>query len=209
MLIAKKNPLFFRQVAVSLISILLLNGCAQLSALQMAGTAVGVVLEATGVIKKDGDASKNTKDLAIRIFAGEQMNLTSGGLPLSLVTKIYVLRSSEKLKAMTYPQITASDLEKEALAEELVSVREITLLPGKAYDLTLKIPGDATTIGVVGMFRTPYSGRWKLAFDSKQSMDGGITIGAHACAFSASKGVLINEISAESVRSLVGIQCNS
>ena len=97
----------------------------------------------------------------------------------------------------------------EALAEELVSVREITLLPGKAYDLTLKIPGDATTIGVVGMFRTPYSGRWKLAFDSKQSMDGGITIGAHACAFSASKGVLINEISAESVRSLVGIQCNS
>ena len=188
----------------------LLSGCAQLSALQMAGTAVGVVLEATGITKKDnGDPSKTTKDLPIRIFAGEQLNLTSNGQPLSLVTKIYILRSPEKLKALTYPQITASDLEKEALAEELVSVRELTLLPGKAYDLVLKIPGDATTIGVVGMFRTPYSGRWKLAFDSKQSMDGGITIGAHACAFNASKGVLVSDISAESVRSLVGIQCNS
>ena len=187
-----------------------LMGCAQVSALQMAGSAVGMVLEAAGVTKKEsGDPSKSIKDLSIRIFAGDQLNLTSSGKPLSLVVKIYVLRSPERLKSLTYPQINSTEGEKEALGEELISVREIILLPGKSYDAVLKVPGDATTIGVVGMFRAPYSSRWKLAFDSKQSFETGITIGAHACALSASKGVLVTEISPESVRSLVGIQCNS
>jgi len=210
MTIATPIRFFSTQLAAVMFLSMLLSGCAQVSALQMAGTAVGMVLEATGVTKKDnGDQSKITKDLPIRIFAGDQLNLTSNGKPLSLVIKIYVLRSSERLKTLTYPQITSTESEKEALGDELISVREIILLPGKSYDAVLKIPGDATTIGVVGMFRAPYSSRWKLAFDSKQSFDSGITIGAHACALSASKGALVTEISPESVRSLVGIQCNS
>ena len=102
-----------------------------------------------------------------------------------------------------------TEAEKEALGEELVSVREVVLLPGKSYDITIKVPGDATAIGIAGMFRVPYQGRWKLAFDNKLSFDNGITIGAHACAFNASKGVLVADISPDSMRSLVGVQCNS
>lgn len=185
------------------------SGCAQVSAIQLAGSAVGAVLEATGVTKKEVDPSKISRDMSLKIFAGDQLNLSAGGKPLSLVTKIYVLRASEKFKAMTYPQIASTDSEKEALGEELVSAKEIVLLPGKSYDLTLKVPGDATTIGVVGMFRMPYQGRWKLAFDNKPSFDNGITIGAHACAFVSSKGVLVAEISPDSMRSMVGVQCNS
>lgn len=187
----------------------MLNGCAQVSALQLAGSAVGMVLEATGVTKKDADPSKISRDMSVRIYAGEQLNLTSTGKPLSLVTKIYVLRSTERFKALTYPQIVSAESEKEGLGEELIAVREIVLLPGKSYDLTLKVPGDATTIGVVGMFRAPYQGRWKVALDSKLSFDNGVIIGAHACAFSVSKGALVNEISPETFRSLVGVQCNS
>ena len=129
--------------------------------------------------------------------------------PLSLVTKIYVLRANEKFKGMTYPQITSAEAEKEALGEELIAAREIVLLPGKSYDITLKVPGDAASIGVVGMFRAPYQSRWKLAFDNKRSPDNGIIIGAHACAFNASKGALVSDISPETVRSMVGIQCSS
>lgn len=168
-----------------------------------------MVLEATGVTKKEGDLSKISRDMNVRIFAGDQLNLSASGKPLSLVTKLYVLRANEKFKAMTYPQITSPEAEKEALGEELVSVREIVLLPGKAYDITLKVPGDATTIGIVGMFRAPYQARWKLAFDNKLSFDNGITLGAHACSFVASKGTLVADISPENTRSLVGIQCNT
>lgn len=193
---------------VAIISVLI-SGCSSMSAVQMAGSAVGLVLEATGVIKKDtGDPTKKLTDLSLRIFGGEQLNTTSNGKSLSLVMKVYILRSSERLKTLTYPQIATSEGEKEALGEELLSVREITVIPGKSYDLLLKLPGDATTIGIVGMFRAPHSQRWKLGFDAKQSFDSGIIVGAHACALTATKGALISEISPDSVRSLVGVQCN-
>jgi type VI secretion system protein VasD len=197
------------RLIVSLLAMAALGGCAQMSAVQLAGSAVGMVLEATGVVKKESDPSKINRDMSVRLYAGDQLNLSSSGKPLSLVAKIYVLRANEKFKGMTYPQITSGEQEREALGEELISVREIVLLPGKSYDITLKVPGDATTIGIVGMFRTPYQARWKLAFDNKLSFDNGITIGAHACAFSASKGALVADISPETVRSLVGVQCNA
>ncbi|MCE1239532.1 MAG: type VI secretion system lipoprotein TssJ [Azonexaceae bacterium] len=204
----QKICLFFR--IFSAITVALLCGsCAHISALQLAGTAVGIALDVAGVTKKDGDPSKNTKDMDVRIFAGDQLNTAKNGAALSLVTKIYILRSADKFKTMTYQQIATGELEKEALGEELVSVKEVVLLPGKSYDIKLKIPGDATNIGIVGMFRAPFQSRWKLAFDNKPSFSEGITVGAHACAFSATKGTLVKEISPESVRSLVGIQCNS
>ena len=186
----------------------LLIGCTPISSVQLAGTAIGVVLEATGVIKKDGsDQNKRTKDLSIKVFGGNQLNTTQDGRPLSLVIKIYVLRSPERLASLTYPQITSIEGEKEALGEELLAVREIVVIPGKFYDLVLKVPAEATTIGVVGMFRAPYGSRWKLAFDAKRSFDTGIIIGAHACALTASQGSLLTDISPASVQSLVGVQC--
>lgn len=186
-----------------------ISGCGSTSAIQLAGTVVTLALEATGVVKKDtGDPTKKLTDLSLRIHAGEQLNTTSSGKSLSLVMKVYILRSPERLKTLTYPQILSPEEEKEALGESLVTTREITVLPGKAYDLVLKVPGDATTVGVVGMFRAPYSQRWKLGFDTKNSFDSGIIIGAHACALTASKGSLVSEISPDSVQSLVGVQCN-
>lgn len=187
-----------------------LSGCGSTSAIQLAGSVVGMALEASGVIKKDsGDPSKKVTDLSVKISAGQQLNLTSDGKPLSLVAKVYVLRAPERLKTLTYPEIATVELEKEGLGETLISTREITLLPGKTYDLQLKVPGDATVIGITGLFRAPYTYRWKLAFNAKESFSEGIVVGAHACAFTASKGNLVTEISPETVRSLVGTQCNS
>lgn len=165
-----------------------------------------MALEATGVFKKDGKDKQN--DLPVRIFAGDELNTTSSGKPLSLVMKIYVLRSAERLKTLSISQTATPESEKEALGEDLISVREITLIPGKSYGIVLKVPEDGTTIGIGGMFREPYANRWKLAFDTKQSLDSGITVGAHSCSLTASKGALITSISPVSAQSLNGVQCN-
>jgi len=198
-------------LAVGAICIVLLSGCAAVPAgAQMATTAIGVVLEATGIIKKDaGDPNRRTTDLSIKVYAGQQLNTTESARPLSLVLRIYVLRSPERLRMLTYTQMASEDSEKEGLGEDLVAVREIVLIPGRSYDLVVKVPGEATTIGVVGMFRAPFASRWKLAFDAKRSFDSGIIVGAHACALTASEGGLITDISPPSVQSLVGVQCNS
>lgn len=191
-----------------LICAALTSGCATTSGVQLAGTAIGIVLEATGVLKKDGDPSKRVKDLSIRIFGGEELNTTNSGVSMSLVAKIYVLRSPERLRTLTYPQMASHESEKEAFGEDLIMVREVTIIPGKSYELPFKVPGDASTIGIVGMYRAPYSYRWKLAFDAANSYSSGIIVGAHACALTASKGALNSDISPDTVKSLVGVQCN-
>ncbi|MDR2881143.1 MAG: type VI secretion system lipoprotein TssJ [Azoarcus sp.] len=196
-------------LATGVACLILLSGCASTGA-QVAGTALGVILEAAGVIKTDaGDPNKRTTDLSIKVYAGQQLNTTNSTRPLSLVLKVYVLRSPERLRTLTYAQIASSDSEKEGLGEDLVAIREIVALPGQSYDLVVKVPGEATTIGVVGMFRAPFASRWKLAFDAKRSFKSGIIVGAHACALTASEGGLINDISPPSVQSLVGVQCDS
>lgn len=197
-------------LAVITLCLALLSGCNSISSVQMAGSALGVVLEATGVVKKDNsDPNKRTTDLSIKLFAGDQLNTTDTSTSLSLVMKIYILRSPERLRTLTSAQIASSDSEKEGLGEDLVAVREIIVLPGKSYDLVVKVPGEAATIGIVGTFRAPFSSRWKLAFDAKRSFDSGIIVGAHACALSASQGALITDISPISVQSLVGVQCHA
>jgi type VI secretion system protein VasD len=194
--------------AIALLVLLALGGCASVGA-QLLGSAVGLALEASGVIKKESGENKNKQtDLPVQIFAGEQLNTTGSGKSLSLVMKIYILRSSERLRTLSDSQIVSSESEKEAFGEDLISIKEITLIPGKSYEFILKVPEDGVVIGIAGLFREPYMNRWKLAFDAKQSVDQGITIGAHSCSLTASKGALITTISSQSAQSLNGVQCN-
>jgi len=197
----------FAIYAIAIIVLATLGGCASVG-VQLLGSAVGLALEATGAIKKDsGDSKSKQYDLPVQIFAGEQLNTTSSGKSLSLVMKIYILRSSERLKAVSDSQLISPESEKEAFGDDLISVKEITLIPGKSYEIVLKIPEEGSVIGVVGVFRDPYMSRWKLAFDAKKSFDQGIIIGAHSCSLTASKGALITTISPLSAQSLNGVQC--
>lgn len=188
---------------------MMLAGCSSLSTVQLVGSAVGIALEATGVIKKDpADGKNKVTDLPIRIYASDLINTTDSGKSLSLIVKLYILRSTEQFKTASYSQIASPEGEKEALGQDIISVKEVTLIPGKSYEVILKVPADGTTIGIAGMFRAPFGNRWKLAFDAKQSFETGITVGAHGCALTASKGALETSISPESVRTLGGVQCN-
>ena len=71
---------------------LTIGGCAQLSAAQMATSAIGTALEAVGVLKKGPDEIKVSRDFSVKIFADDQLNLSQSRKALSLVIKLYVLR---------------------------------------------------------------------------------------------------------------------
>jgi len=187
---------------------ILLSGCAGASGVQMAGTAIGVILEASGVLKRDSDPSKRFKELSLRLSAGDELNTTKTGVSMSLVAKIYVLRSPERFASLSYEQLGTAESDSLLFGEDLISVRELILIPGKSYDVKLSIPGDATALAVVGMYRAPYANRWRVAFDAQKSLSSGIVVGAHACALSASAGTLLSQISPDSTFSLVGVSCN-
>jgi type VI secretion system protein VasD len=187
---------------------LFVSGCSTVSAVQVVGTAVNLALETAGLKKKTEGGKEPSFDVPLSVSAGDQLNTTDQGQSLSLVIRIYQLRTPQAFKTLTYEQASNPDAGKGTLGEDLISYREVTLVPGKIYDLNQKVSGDETIIGVVGLFRAPYGSRWKLAFDAKDSSDSGITIGAHACALTAGKGTLDPTITAESARTLSGIQCN-
>ena len=190
---------------VSAILLAWLPGCAALGAVGAAASAIDRVMDVSGMGKgRDAEGSKPV-EVAMKIHAGERLNASSNGQPLSLVLRVYTLRSPERLKALAYARLSAPDGEREALGEDLVAVRELVLIPGKSYEIVLKVPGEAGTIGVTGLFRAPHADRWKLAFDARKSADSGIVIGAHACALTASAGTLITD--SGPAASLVGVQC--
>lgn len=144
--------------------------------------------------------------MALKIHAGERLNTSRNGQPLSLVLRVYTLRSPERLKSLAYTRLIPPDGDRDALGEDLVSVRELVLIPGRSYELAVKVAGEADTIGVAGLFRAPHADRWKLAFDARRSADSGIVVGAHACALTAGAGTLLTDAGATA--SLAGVQCN-
>jgi len=183
-----------------------LCGCAALGAVGAAAGAVDRVMDVAGLGKgRDAEGSKPFA-VAIKIHAGERLNASSSGQAHSLVLRVYTLRSPERLKALAYARLSTPEGEREALGEDLMAVRELVLLPGKPYELTLKVAGEAGAIGVTGLFRAPYADRWRLAFDARKSADSGIVVGAHACALTASAGTLLTD--SGPAASLVGVQCN-
>lgn len=183
-----------------------LCGCAALGAVGAAAGAVDRVMDVAGLGKgRDAEGGKPFA-VTVKIHAGERLNASSGGQAHSLVLRVYTLRSPERLKALAYARLSAPEGEREALGEDLMAVRELVLIPGKSYELNLKVAGEASAIGVTGLFRAPHADRWKLAFDARKSADSGIVIGAHACALTAGAGTLLTD--SGPAASLVGVQCN-
>ena len=195
-----------RHVVAAATLLAALSGCAALGAVGAAAGAVDRVMDVAGLGKgRDAEGGKPFT-VAMKIHAGERLNAGSNGQAHSLVLRIYTLRSPERLKALAYARLSTPEGEREALGEDLMAVRELVLLPGKPYELTLKVAGEASAIGVTGLFRAPYADRWRLAFDARKSADSGIVVGAHACALTASAGTLLTD--SGPAASLVGVQCN-
>lgn len=171
----------------------------------MVGTAVNLALESAGLKKSDGTASL---DVPVHITADKSLNTIGGVQSLSLVVRIYQLRSTQTFETMTYELANASDGGQSTLGSDLVSMREVTLLPGKTYDLHQTGPGDVTAIGVIGLFHAPADNRWRLSFDAQASSGDGIKIGAHACSLTMDEGTLTQTSAAQSASMPANTQCN-
>jgi type VI secretion system protein VasD len=183
------------------------TGCATTAAVQAVGTAVNIAMQLSGIKTETGGDTQKTVEIPMRISAGSELNTTHSGQSLSLVVRVYQLRSGRAFGDLPYSAASADDAGKAVLGEDLISVEDVVLIPGKHYDLTQKLATDSTTIGVVGLFRSPAHRRWKIAFDALASQETGITIGAHACALTAGRGVVSGTQPTGQSRTLSGVHC--
>jgi type VI secretion system protein VasD len=178
---------------------LALGGCA---ATKVADDTLGDLtknlLEATGLKKPDppklpevpqAEALRLPRKVALRVHAGPELNHDANRQPLSLVLRIYKLKSSAAFLQAPYEAFATPGRDKEALGDDVIEMRELTLVPGQRYEADEKVPREAAAMGVVALFNAPAPLRWKFAFDAGAAERSGLVLGAHGCALTVTQGV--------------------
>ncbi|MGI9217640.1 MAG: type VI secretion system lipoprotein TssJ [Hydrogenophaga sp.] len=137
----------------------------------------------------------------LRIHASDQLNSDGAKRPLSLVVKVYKLKAHEDFMRAPYDAFAQAPYK----GDEVISSRELVLLPGQRYEVEEALPKDAAYLGVVALFKSPEAYRWRFVFDLASSAKEGVTLGAHQCALSVSQGETVG--SAIETRRLAGTVC--
>lgn len=157
-------------------------------------------LELTGLKKPElPDSALPDRRITWRLHASPSLNTLPDGQSLALLVRIYRLRSPDSF--LQAPADTFGDAarEKELLGDDLISVREVQLVPGQRHEATDKLPRDIGHVGIVALFHHPAVGRWRYAFATAPSELTGIDIGVHACAMTVHGGQPVG-VSHERVR---------
>lgn len=139
--------------------------------------------------------------IPLRIHAGDLLNSDGAQRPLSLVVKVYKLKAYEEFLRVPYSAFSQDAYK----GEEIVSSRELVLLPGQHHEVEESLPRDAPYLAVVALYKAPDAQRWRFVFDVASSAKDGITLGAHQCALSVSQGDTVG--AAPENRRLAGTVC--
>nr|WP_144108030.1 type VI secretion system lipoprotein TssJ [Paraburkholderia sp. BCC1886] len=168
----------------------LLGGCA--AGVTVLGAAANAALQASGLGKPDvPDAQKPPRNVGLTLYAASNLNAANDKRPLALVVRLYVLKDPTSFQQAPFDTFTDPAKEKTTLGADLLSVREVTLIPGQHYGVTEKVSHEAQAFGIVALFRDPAMQRWKFAFDPAKSEKSGIMIGLHNCAMTVTNGTVI------------------
>ncbi|MBB3257730.1 type VI secretion system protein VasD [Paraburkholderia bannensis] len=179
----------------------LLAGCA--AAVPAIGSAASAALQVVGIGKPDvPDAQKPPRNLGVTLYAARNLNAATDNKPLALVVRLYALKEPTSFQQAPFDTFTDPAREKTTLGADLLSVREITLIPGQRYSATEKVSREAQAFGIVALFRDPAMQRWKFAFDPAKSEKSGIMVGLHNCAMTVTSGTVIPVDSAQMVQPL-------
>lgn len=171
------------------IACLAISGCAS----QGGGVkqALGKTLQAVGL--KQGEVQPD--ELPIRLHAGDNLNTGDDGRAAALVVRVYQLRDAKRFDEAAFDVFLDERREHDVLGDDLVSVTEFLLTPGKRHEVLEALAEDGTHIGVVALFRAPAPTRWRFTFDTRKANADGITVGLHGCAMTTASPGLVTRLS--------------
>lgn len=174
---------------ISLVACLLISGCAT----QGGGIkeAFGNTLQAVGL--KQGEA--RPIELPVRLYAGDNLNAGTDGRAVSLVVRVYQLRDAQRFDEAAFDVFLDERREHDVLGDDLISVTEFLLAPGKRHEIVEHLPADGSHLGVVALFRAPAPTRWRFTFDARDALAEGITVGLHGCAMTTASPALVTRLS--------------
>ena len=134
------------------------------------------------------DALKPPRAIPLRLHAAPKLNTDAQGRPLALVARVYTLRQNAAFEAAPYAAFLKPGADQEAFGADLVSVKDVTLVPGQRYEVLEKVPREAAYVGVVALFHAPAPQRWRMSFPAAEAESAGLTVALQACALAAGPG---------------------
>lgn len=111
----------------------------------------------------------------------KSMNRDAQGKPLSVVVHVHHLRNTEAFNRLTMEAMVGGKSETELLGNTLISSKEITLIPGGKFSEPDTIEEETHYIGVVGFFRQPDTGYWRLLYTADAVKRDGLNFKAADC----------------------------
>ena len=172
-----------------------------------AGGGSGATLPSGELTTLNGQIPKfgGQRQVAVRIHAGQVLNTDTSGRSLAVIVRLYALRGTSQFAQATYAAIAAGTPDRPFTNPDVVSSKEIVLVPGQKYEMLEGLPAEASHLAVVALFRSPDPQRWRFVFDSRAAARTGITVGVHGCALSVAVGEPV-DAHVDALR-LAGVQC--
>lgn len=99
----------------------------------------------------------------ITIAASGQSNAGVDGRGFPVQVRLYQLKSEAKLLNAFFEEVWKEDAK--TLAEDLVSMREVTVFPGQSQALDLDQSPDSRVLSAVALFREPRGKDWYVDYD--------------------------------------------
>lgn len=118
--------------------------------------------------------------LRIKVTAAPDANRGPGGEPLSVVVRLYELKSQGIFANADF--FSLYDREGEVLGGDLIARDEVTLAPGQFLPISRPLNPEATYLGVIAAFREIDQARWRDLMRMKPDMDNTllVEVGANA-----------------------------
>lgn len=118
--------------------------------------------------------------LRVEVAAAPDANRNPGGKPLSVVVRLYELKSQGVFAKADF--FSLYDREGEVLGGDLIARDEITLAPGQFLPIARPLNPEATYLGVIAAFREIDQARWRDLMRLKPGMDNTllVEVGANA-----------------------------
>ena len=130
------------------------------------------------------DAQKAPRTVAIKLVAGNKLNIDARGQSLALVTRVYKLRQRAAFDQAPFDTFLTAQKEQQVLGADLLEVKEIMLIPGQRVELAEKVSREAGFVGVVALYHTASPQRWRVSMPAAEAEKTGLTVAANACALS-------------------------
>jgi type VI secretion system protein VasD len=166
-----------RWLPLSLLFVVALSGCGMMS---KSPKPLSLPITAPPV-SPSADAVRPPEEFAVKGVADERVNLDVTDRPLSVVVRVYQLRTTNEFSRLNFEALAGGRNDATLFQKDLVTVSEFVLVPGTTQELEDKLLPETKYVGVVGFFRRPEPQYWRFLVDARSVRNEGLIFRATQC----------------------------